>query len=275
MTHLLTHLAGRADRATFRVGEADGPCSVVKVSTAYDGFADEVRARAALSASGFPVAVPLSYVQGPPALLTLPWVEGRALDPTCPVASLHQAGRLLARVHGMPATGAFAGNDTWSGWMAGWLSHATGWWRSAAPDEPGLLATMGETLADLAPAMDRASGSTILFDAPPAHFLCLPDGDVAMIDVEGMRVGDPAMDLAVLEVWDSEIMGAVLSGYMAERPLGDLSFDRRRSFYLVLRALAAAEWHGTALEDPLRQEHFMGVVRRGVAQMGLTPRQTS
>lgn len=275
MTHLLTLLARRQDRATYRVGEADGPYSVIKVSTAHDGFADEVRARAALAAWGFPVAAPLSYLVGPPALLTLPWVDGRALDPTCPPASLRQAGRLLARVHSIPASGAFAGNETWSGWMAGWLSHAARWWQAAAPDEPDLLAPMSEMLAELAPAMDQASGSTILFDAPPAHFLCRPDGDVAMIDVEAMRSGDPAMDLAVLEVWDPEIMGAVLSGYLAERPLRDTSFDRRRGFYLVLRALAAAEWHGAALEDLRGQEHFEKVVRRGVAQVELALRPTS
>lgn len=133
MTHLVTTLAVRDSRATLRVGDRSNGFAVIKASSVRDGFADEVHARALLMDAGFPVAAPLSYVAGPPSILTLPWVGGRPVDSTCPAASLRRVGELLARVHEIPATGPFAGNATWSGWMAGWLSHAAQWWAEAVP----------------------------------------------------------------------------------------------------------------------------------------------
>lgn len=267
MSVLIEHLAVRDGRAVFRVGDASGETMVLKVSAEHDGLADEVSARAMLRAEGFPVAAPLSYLTGPPALLTLPWVDGRPVDGSCPDDSLREVGRLLARAHDMPAAGPFGGHATWSGWMGGWLSHALRWWDAEVPEAVGMLDGMSEVLADLAEPMDDAARSTILFDAPPAHFLCGLDGAVAMIDVERLRAGDPAMDLAVLELWDPEIMSPVVRGYDEKRLHDDPTFERRRSFYVVLRAVAAAEWHSDELADPVRREQFVEIARRRVPHL--------
>ena len=70
-----------------------------------------------------------------------------------------------------------------------------------------------------------------------------------MIDVENLRIGDPAMDIAVLAVWVPSAVPAIMAGFAAEGGVIDDVFVRRMRYYTTVRTLAAAEWHRDELGD--------------------------
>lgn len=241
-------LARRRGRVTTRIRTPDGDV-VVKESRNASEFVREVTARETLSTAGLPVAQPITHRVGPPSVLRLPWVDGEAVGEQHPDSVLERIGALLARVHEVEGAVDFGGNETWSGWMGGWLSHALNWWAGARPEDARRGVDLLGRLAHLSSSMEDSCSAAILFDGRPDHFLVTDGGGIAMIDVEELRRGDPAMDIAVLSLWIPTATASIVRGYRAAGgPVGS-RFDERVSFYRTLRTLAAAEWHRDQLAD--------------------------
>lgn len=255
-------IAERSERATLRVGWRGQPSVTVKVSVVADGFANEVASRTLLYGAGLEIALPLSYVPGPPAVLTLPWLEGASVDGTSQESVLEEVGTLMARIHGLNGGPPFAGNSTWSSWMRGWLSHAIEWWDREVSTDIGRMSYLPHVLDGLADEMDAAATSMILFDCRPEHFIVTPTGGVGMIDTEELRAGDPAMDLAVIELWEPGILPAVIRGYTRLGRELDRTFADRRRFYVIIRSLAAAEWHSAVVPDPDIRDRCVRLARQ-------------
>ena len=57
------------------------------------------------------------------------------------------------------------------------------------------------------------AGTAILLDGRPQHVIVDDEGVVGLIDVADLDSGDPAMDLAVLELDEPGMCDAVLAGY--------------------------------------------------------------
>lgn len=241
-------LARRAGRVTTRIRTSRDDV-VVKESLNASEFVREVTARETLARAGLPVAVPITHRVGPPSVLRLPWVDGEALNEQHPDSVLESIGALLARVHAIEGAVDFAGNETWSEWMDGWLSHALDWWTSERPDDALRGVNLPGRLEHLSSSMEDACSAAILFDGRPDHFLVTNSGGIAMIDVEELRRGDPAMDIAVLSLWILTATACIVRGYRAAGGLVGSHFDERVSFYRTLRTLAAAEWHQDQLAD--------------------------
>jgi aminoglycoside phosphotransferase (APT) family kinase protein len=176
-------------------------------------------------------------------------VDGEAVNEQHPDSVLESIGALLARVHEVECAVDFAGNATWSGWMGGWLSHALGWWAGERPDDAVRGIDLPGRLEHLSSSMEDACSAAILFDGRPDHLLVTDDGGIAMIDVEELRRGDPAMDIAVLSLWIPTATPRIVRGYRAAGGPVGTHFDERVSFYRTLRTLAAAEWHQDQLAD--------------------------
>jgi aminoglycoside phosphotransferase (APT) family kinase protein len=83
----------------------------------------------------------------------------------------------------------------------------------------------------------------MLFDGRPEHFLVDEERVAGLIDLHDVQPGDAAMDLAVINLADPLLTAGVLAGY---RPTSEelAVFRELVPFFTVLRALAAAEWHG-------------------------------
>ncbi|GAB3614115.1 hypothetical protein GCM10027415_24550 [Humibacter ginsengisoli] len=243
-------LAQQEDRVTvlFRGTGGERPV-VVKVSPNAGEFSREVRARELLAGRGLPLALPIAHQAGAPSTLTLPWIAGDAVNEGHPSAVHEQVGALIAQVHATSVPTDFAGNSSWSQWMAGWLSHALSWWKTFRSPDDVPAQDLEDRLIRLAPNMDEACGGAILFDGRPEHFIVGESGDIGMIDVEELRVGDPAMDIGVLATWIPGAIPAVLSGFVSGGGRVDAAFEKRVHFYTVLRMLAAAEWHREHLND--------------------------
>ena len=156
---------------------------------------------------------------------------------------LADVGRLLRCVHDMPAGATYSGRPSISAWIGHWLTIVLDWWGrsdSAGPATATQIAAARAWFAEVGPAIDGAgAGTTILLDGRPEHFIVDTHGAVGLIDVADLDSGDPAMDLAVLELDEPGMCDAVSAGY---QPSAD---ERARletvlPFYVFLRALAAA-----------------------------------
>nr|WP_240977877.1 aminoglycoside phosphotransferase family protein [Planctomonas sp. JC2975] len=250
-------LAQQEDRLTVLFREGEGRPIVVKMSPKADEFGREVRARTLLAKAGMPVLLPSGHQRIAPSTLTLPWIPGDALSERHPRAVCERVGALLARVHAVRTDSNFGGNATWSQWMAGWSRHALAWWRAAPPGEDVANVGFERALADLGPSMDAACDGAILFDGRPDHFIVGADEQVSMIDVEELRTGDPAMDVAVLGVWIPQAVSAIVAGFIAAGGRTGELFDERVRYYTILRTLAAAEWHRDHLNDDRTSKHLL------------------
>jgi aminoglycoside phosphotransferase (APT) family kinase protein len=255
-------LARRDPRITMAYLRHGAESLVVKLSIEPDEFAREARARELLAAAGLPVLPALAYQPLAPSTLTVPWVPGTALNSEFPTAVRREVGALLARLHRLDAPIDFGGNETWSAWLAGWSSHAADWWRSADPGARDDASALHAAALRLGPTMDSACRGAILFDGRPDHFIVDADQTIQLIDVEELRRGDPAMDIAVLSVWLPRIIPDVVAGYLAEGGVLGTDFAERVAFYTTLRTLAAAEWHRAELGDERTARELLKGLKR-------------
>ena len=83
----------------------------------------------------------------------------------------------------------------------------------------------------------------MLFDGRPDHFIVRDGRIVGLIDVHDAAAGDAGMDLGVMGVLDEGLLGNVRTGYDADADETAV-LDQLIPFYLFLRRVAAAEWHG-------------------------------
>ncbi|HEY1488885.1 MAG TPA: AAA family ATPase [Micromonosporaceae bacterium] len=245
-------LVDRPGRLVARVTIGAGRALAVKVDDDPSAFVPERASIGKLAAHGLPVPAILGFSDLPPAHLVLDWIPGEPLSSRSAPAAQHAAGRLLRRVHALPGGPPYAGNADIADWMAGWLNVAVAWWRSY--DDPGSarVDALWRWYHRLRPLLQARGGQTTLFDGRPEHFIVNGDDVVGLIDLHDVTSGDAAMDLAVMGVDDLDLIAGVLAGYRltgAER----IAYDRLIPFYLLVRRLAAAEWHlrcGDAARTP-------------------------
>ena len=129
-------LVERPGRLVGRVRTIDGEF-VVKVEDGRDSFAAEQRAMTRLRAAGLPVGEVVDVDTGPPAVLVARWIPGRGVTAADPPEVLADVGRLLRRVHDMPAGSSYSGRPSISAWIGDWLTIVLGWWgRSETSDGP-------------------------------------------------------------------------------------------------------------------------------------------
>lgn len=262
-------LSARQDRLVARVDTANGPF-VIKADTAADAFGREVRAMATLRRIDLPVSQVIHVEAGPPSLLVTSWFGGVPISPGHPAAQLARVGEILRTIHEIPADPPFSGHATIRAWIEGWLRSLMPWWIESGNAPAGAEAGCQAWLRDCAPAMADRQGRLILFDGRPDHFLVNHEGTVHMIDVADLMPGDPAMDLAVLDLEAPGILEPVLAGYRptaTERSTQDILVP----LFAFLRALSAAEWQ-ERVGNPAHSRRYLVEARtRFDRQMAVTP----
>lgn len=222
-----THvLAERPGRVVARLHTPDGHRAVLKADRAPGSFAPEVAAIERLR--GFPVPTVLAHRPDAAGwdVLVLSWTEGAPLSAESPRAAQEEAGRLLRRIHRMPPG---PRRSTVAEWIASWVDELAAWWE------------YGDRLRrwhdDVRPVLAGRPGSLMLFDARPEHFRVAGERVSGLIDLHDLGPGDPAMDLAAINLDDPGLLPGVLRGYGGEP-------DPLVSFFTAVRAVASAEWHG-------------------------------
>jgi hypothetical protein len=243
---VLTRREGRlVGRATLPAGVV----VVVKASAKAGEFGAEAAAVRTLSAAGLPVSNVRVLSDGPPSVIALDWTPGRAVGADDVAQVRRQVVDLLRRVHTLPA---HAPDERLAAELVkridGWCGYAMKWW--SRQDRIG-AESAGRAEAwyqRVRPLVAGRSGSLVLLDGVPDHFLVGPDEQVRLIDVAELGPGDPVMDLAVLHLHAPGLLAGVLDEYH-QAEVQDRHLTELLPFYVFLRALAAAEWSGSVLHD--------------------------
>jgi aminoglycoside phosphotransferase (APT) family kinase protein len=187
---------------------------------------------------------------GPPSIIVLDWTPGRAVRGNDSVRVRRAVVDALSRIHSLPAAAPYGGvNADLVTWIDGWCDHALPWWRQRDGTTGNDARTARNWYRRVRPLIAGRTGSMIMLDGVPDHFIVGPDDRVALIDVAELQPGDPVMDLAVLSLHASGIFTGLLDRY-AQAELDDRHLTALLPFYVFLRALAAAEWHISTLHDP-------------------------
>jgi Ser/Thr protein kinase RdoA (MazF antagonist) len=250
------------DRAVMRCVDPAGRSVVIKADRDPERLRREATALAAATAAEVPVPAVYEWVDGPPALLVLAYVDGRPLGSASPDEHWRAVGRELRRLHdharwdamaGSPARrqtrrasrGAgvplFGGGDTWWGQLRSLADWANRWC-----DERNLLAPA--VLDRLRDCMDAGFGRNdepecrlLHGDCGPDHWLLGGDTVAAVLDFGDTGRGDPAWDLAVLTLWDRRRLPSVLDAYGVDEAMrGHL--EAVLMPYTVVRHLLAISW---------------------------------
>jgi len=248
-------LAGREDRIVCRV-QVGGELFVAKVSGTADAFGEEAAANARLHALGLPVSVIDTVEPGPPAIFVAGWAHGVRVTARTNPAALRDIGAILRRIHRLPATPPYSGNPTLLAWIEGWFRAVLHWWLEMGARASDVEALSWAWLAAVTPHLANREGAMTLFDGRPEHFLVDGAGAIRMIDVADLQGGDPAMDLAVLELDEPGILHPVLAGYGPSA----VEMERFRHlvpFHVFLRALSAAEWQARIVGDSVASERYL------------------
>jgi aminoglycoside phosphotransferase (APT) family kinase protein len=189
------------------------------------------------AAAGIPLAPRLGYDPEPPAVLLLAKVAGVPLLESGSTAAAEDAGRWLRLLHDLGVEGPRSGWD--SGHVRRWALEEAAW---AGPegvvDAGGFLARIDA----MAPLFDAAPRAALHGDLQPAHVLVDPATErvAAFLDLADAQTGDPAVDIAVLTLWDDACLGALLQGY---DPAGtDAALVDRLPVHRVLRWLGEVTW---------------------------------
>jgi aminoglycoside phosphotransferase (APT) family kinase protein len=139
-------------------------------------------------------------------------------------------------VHAIP----IAPQRDMDGWMAGWLNVSVPWWISdGAP--PAMGDRWWAWFHRLQPLLSERDRCLTLFDGRPEHFIVNGSSMAGLIDLHDAQPGDPAMDLALLDLHEPATTTQVVAGY-------DLTQDERAifaelvPFYRFLRGVAAVDW---------------------------------
>ena len=255
-------LASREGRVVARVTTPTGDV-VAKVSTTAGAFNEEAAAMCTLAGLGLPVSEVLALEGGPPALLISSWADGEPITAESNPAVLHAVGRILRRIHQIPAGPPFSAHPTVARWVESWFNEIFPWWETEESVGPDLHRTAEAWMDAVRPVLEAQPGCLFLLDGRTDHFLVNDNGDIRLIDVADLQAGDAAMDFAVLELDAPGILRHVLEGYApsaAEREV----FDDLIPFYAFLRALSAAGWCRVILNDETSARRYLDSARRSL-----------
>jgi aminoglycoside phosphotransferase (APT) family kinase protein len=256
-------LVDHQDRAVIRSLDPAGRPIVIKVDRDAARSRLEARALVAAAAAGVPVPTVHGRLDGPPSILVLEHVDGRPLGSTGPDEHWRTVGRHLRGLHdraepdGLPPFG----GDPMLGAHAGWWSRlrrladwATGWCRERRALEPDVLTRLHALMSSAFARDDEPADRLLHGDCGPYHWLLREDAatevDVAaVVDFGDSGRGDPAWDLAVLVLWDSDRLPAVLDAYGPDEAMRS-HLEALLRPYTVLRHLLAIPWLVDHDEDP-------------------------
>jgi len=233
-------LAAREGRIVCRGSTPAGEV-VAKASSSQNEFQREADAMARLTTIGVPVSDVVSVDGGPPSTFVASWAEGRPIVADSDPQALREVGALLDRIHRQVAKPPFSGHACIEHWIEAWFTQVVTWWRSTTHHSPEFDRVCEGWLAEVKPLLSNRPGRLILFDGRPDHFLVDVTGRIRLIDVADLMAGDPAMDLAVLELGAPAILPPVIEGY-APHPVERDAIATLVPFYVLLRALSDAEW---------------------------------
>ncbi len=239
--------------------ETDRGTVVLKGKTEAERPATEFATNQLLRDAGVPVAPLIAYGDEPVAYLVCGWLEGSPLSSASSTSAQRKAGALLRQIHDRGGGPPYSGNQTWEGWMEGWLNHALAWWRDSGGADTSSVDAAWAAFRSLEPTLATRGHHFILFDGRPEHFLTIDDEISGIVDLELARGGDGAMDLGVMGVSDPQLLTEVLTGYGPD-PAEAQILDRLVPFYVFLRRLAAAEWKLARGEDGAAS-HILSLLR--------------
>lgn len=244
----LVVLAAVAERATFGAGQV-----VVKVDSDTRRLQHEVVMMAAAGEVGVPVPAVMAFENGPPGVLLMRHMPGEALKPAHGPQTVREVGRLLRRLHSLPAKCEVA-----------WDVHVCTWAELKAHQvvERRLLsvesaARIRARLDDVRATLADRPLALIHDDLQPDHVLVDRGRVSAFLDFADAGGGDPLIDLAVLTLWEPSFEEFLWQGY---RPASDVMAAGRvlLPVYRMLRHLGAAIWlmeHGMDGQPDINRIH--------------------
>lgn len=235
-------LGQRPGHMVVRVGADEGDY-VVKASTTPGSIKMDAVNATRLAAAGLPTPEVIAHGEEPVSYAILRWIEGEPLTRASSPQIQAEVGALLRRIHDIGGGPPFEKDDTWDDWMNGWLGVALPWWQEQEGVEPEWVETAWRAYEDLRPLLLTRGHHFMLFDGRPDHFLVDAHRVVGLIDVHDAKDGDGAMDLGVMGVLDEGLLENVLIGYQADASELE-ALEVLIPFYIFLRRVAAAEWHG-------------------------------
>lgn len=235
-------LTQRSDHLVARV-ETDQGTVVLKASTTSRALERDATNAALLSAAGLPTPEVIARGESPISYILLRWIEGEALSSSSPIQAQMEAGALLRQIHDLGGRPPYGGNPTWDRWMKGWLNVALPWWEEHGGADPKSVEAAWAAFEELRPLLATRGHHFMLFDGRPAHFIVREGRIVGLIDVHDAAAGDGGMDLGVMGVLDEGLLGNVRKGYREDSD-ERAALDQLIPFYVFLRRVAAAEWHG-------------------------------
>lgn len=209
----------------------------------------EVATMERAAAAGIPVATRLAFHADPPAVLITERVGGIPLASSYPLAA-EETGRLLRRFHALGARPPFVdGQSDWSAFIRSWANREIATMVERRAIDPGDGQRLYRHFAASAVVLSARPCVLIHADLQAEHVLIDPITQqvTAFLDFVDTQPGDPLMDIAVLTLWESELVALILDGYGAE---GDEDVDLLPT-YRLLRHLGAANWlveHGVPAE---------------------------
>jgi len=256
-------MAGREGRIVCRASTPVGDV-VAKASSSQDEFQQEADAMARLKSVGVPVSDVVAVDGGPPSILVASWAEGRTISASSDPEALRRVGAILGRIHRQPAGPPFSGHACIQHWIETWFADVVTWWRSTTHYFAGVDRVCEEWLAEVKPGLSTRPGRLILFDGRPDHFLVDDTGRIRLIDVADLMAGDPAMDLAVLELGAPGVLPHVIEGY-APTPGERDAIAMLVPFYVLLRTLSGAEWQARVQRDDAASERHLALARALIA----------
>lgn len=216
---------------------------ILKAATESEAMAPDARNAERLASEGLPVPEVLAKGEEPLSFVVLRWIEGESLNSASPLRAQREAGALLRKIHSIDNSGELENGQTWDEWMKGWLNVALPWWGVHDGVDSAMVDSAWLAFNELRPVLATRGSQFMLFDGRPDHFLVKGSQIVGIIDLHDAKPGDGGMDLGVMGVLDEELMKNVRSGYECNKHESNI-LDRLVPFYVFLRRLAAAEWHG-------------------------------
>lgn len=220
---------------------ACGESFIVKADTRGAFLQNEVTAQRHAEAAGVPVPDIIAAAADPIPALAMRWVEGVALHARPSPAAWRDAGRVLRLAHG--ASVLRRRDERWGDFVHDWFARELPY----LVEHHGLVAEDADVAlrhaGELRASLNRRPLAWLHGDCQAAHFLIDPTTErvTAVLDWADAQEGDPAIDLAVLTLFDDGVLGHVLDGYEAAPEFRE-HVMRTLPLYRAVRGAGAARW---------------------------------